>query len=178
MNRLFTWIDLNDTQFFLFVNQKLRCQMLDILLPRFTHIAGASFTITSLLILQFFVSFPVKLWVFQALGSLGFSHVFVHIIKKCYCRERPYKKLTNVYLSSSPLKDYSFPSGHTTAAFSIAIVFSLHSLLLATILMPIASTIAFSRMYLGLHYPTDCIIGALLGSVSSITVVTITGMFI
>lgn len=178
MNRLFSWIDMNDTQFFLFVNQKLRCQTLDFLLPKVTHIAGASFTITSLLIIQFFVSFPMKLWVFQALGSLAFSHIFVRIIKKCYCRERPYTKLSNVYLSSSPLKDYSFPSGHTTAAFSIAIVFSLHSLLLATILIPIASIIAFSRMYLGLHYPTDCIIGALLGSVSSITVVTFSSLII
>ncbi|WP_161568316.1 phosphatase PAP2 family protein [Anaerobacillus alkaliphilus] len=171
MNRLVTWITTNDTHIFHFVNQQLRCRIFDFLLPKLTHMGGATFTITSLFIIIFFSESLIRYWAIEALLSLALSHVIVHLIKKVYCRKRPYDKLTGVNLSSNPLKDYSFPSGHTTAAFSIAIVFSLHSLLLAIILLPIALMIGFSRMYLGLHYPTDCIIGALLGTISSIILV-------
>lgn len=171
MNRILTWVSVNDTQLFHYVNQQLRCRFFDYTLPKLTHLGGARFTITSLLMLLVLSSSTVQLWTLQALLSLSASHVIVHTIKKMYCRERPYKKLQNIFLAASPLKDYSFPSGHTTAAFSVAVVFALHSTILALILLPIAFLIGFSRMYLGLHFPTDCAIGALLGTICSVILV-------
>ncbi|WP_332694334.1 phosphatase PAP2 family protein [Halalkalibacter lacteus] len=171
MNRLLTWVSLNDVQLLQFVHQQLRCRLLDFTLPKITHLGGATFTLSSLFLIIILSSSPIKLLAFQALLSLTLSHVVVHIIKKIYSRERPYKKLANIVLSSHPLRDYSFPSGHTTAAFSTIVVFALHSFVLAAFLLPLASLIGFSRMYLGLHYPTDCMIGAMLGSISAFTIV-------
>ncbi|WP_096187095.1 phosphatase PAP2 family protein [Evansella halocellulosilytica] len=177
MNRFVTWVTVNDDRFFLMVNQQMKCKVLDFVLPRITHVGGALFTLSSLFILIVLFPNDVRYWALQGLASLTISHVIVHIIKKAYCRPRPYAKLSNVHLCSNPLKDYSFPSGHTTAITSIAIIFSYYLPLLALFLLPIAALVGISRMYLGLHYPTDCIIGAMLGVVSSIFVVLATNAF-
>lgn len=170
MDRIVTWITTNDIYAFQFINHKLKCKFLDFLLPKITHIGGALFTISSLLLLISFSEFSMRLLALKALLSLTLSHIIVHLIKKVYCRERPYVKLANIHIGANPLKDYSFPSGHTTAVFSIAVVFALHSSLLAITLLPIAILVGFSRMYLGLHYPTDCMVGAFLGTISSFAV--------
>ncbi|MBU9713758.1 phosphatase PAP2 family protein [Evansella tamaricis] len=177
MNRLVGWLVTSDTHVFHYVNQQMRCRAFDYILPKLTHLGGATSTISSLLLIMLLSGEIVRSWAIQALISLTVSHIIVHFIKKAYCRERPYRKLENVNLSSSPLKDYSFPSGHTTAAFSIVIVFSMYSLALAILLLPLAVLIGFSRMYLGLHFPTDCIIGALIGTLSSVLVVYSSSVF-
>lgn len=168
MKRIGTWIAANDRYAFHFINHKLKCKLFDFLLPKLTHLGGALCTISSLLLIILLSDSIIRMLAFKALLSLAVSHIIVHIIKKVYCRERPYVTLSAANLGAHPLKDYSFPSGHTTAVFSISIVFALHSLLLAIILVPLAMLIGFSRMYLGLHYPTDCMAGALLGTCSSL----------
>jgi len=177
VSRFVTWVASHDKRIFSLINQQLRCKVLDIVLPKITHLGGALITITSLLVIIAFTKGEIRLWSIEAILSLSLSHVVVHIIKKIYRRIRPYNKLEFVNLSSNPLRDYSFPSGHTTAGFAIAVVFSLHSTVLAMLLLPLAALVAISRIYLGLHYPTDCIIGALLGTVSSMVIVSISMYF-
>lgn len=144
----------------------MKCRFLDVAFPIITHLGGATFTLLSLLFLMMFFS-ELRLVAAQSLLSLSLSHVIAHIIKKAYCRPRPYNVLSAVNLCAHPLKDYSFPSGHTTAAFAIAVMFSMYFSFLAPALIFMAFLVGLSRMYLGLHYPTDCIIGAFLGSFTS-----------
>ncbi len=61
-------------------------------------------------------------------------------------------------------KDYSFPSGHTAAAFSVAAIFALNFPAVMYNLAGLAALVGVSRMYMGQHYPTDVAIGALLGA--------------
>lgn len=171
MNRIGVWLSTLDLFVFELVNRHMRCRLLTFLLPKLTHVGGAFFSISSLVIVLAFTTMTYRLWAFEALLSLALSHILVHFIKKVYGRERPYLKLSNSYLITTPLKDYSFPSGHTTAVFSITVVFAIHSPLLACLLLPIAFFVGLSRMYIGLHYPTDCVFGALLGILSSFLVV-------
>mgnify|MGYP000876459726 FL=1 len=85
-------------------------------------------------------------------------------IKWTLNRERPYEKypdIDNVYFADDP----SFPSGHTASAFALATS--------ATLIWPKwyvavpaytwAGSVAYSRLHLGLHYPTDVVAGAVLG---------------
>jgi len=175
--KLINWLTTNDIKIFSYVNQSLKCRLLDFWMPIITHLGGATFTIVLPFTLIFFVP-SMKLWAIQALIALTISHLIVRIIKKGYPRKRPYLTLPNTRTFPNPLVDYSFPSGHTTAVFSVAVAFSLNVTIASFILMPIAMIVGFSRMYLGLHYPTDCIIGAILGSVTALLVVYMHSLYL
>ena len=154
------------------INKQWRCRFFDLCLPKITHLGGATFTLSLLFALIILFPDPIRSSAIAALVSVTISQIFVQIIKKLLCRRRPYLKLTDVNTCSNPLKDYSFPSGHTTAAFAVAIVFAVQYPFIALTLLPLAILVGISRMYLGLHYPTDCIIGAAIGVVSSIATIT------
>lgn len=171
MKSLTSWLTRSDQFLIQLVNCHFKCRLLDWLMPRVTHLGGATATISFLLGWLLFMPDPVKVWALEALIALGTSHLAVRFLKKYLPRIRPYLKLTHLHTFPNPLTDYSFPSGHTTAAFSIAITFALHSSFMMMILIPYAMIIGFSRMYLALHYPTDVLIGICLGSSFAFTVV-------
>ena len=127
MKSLTSWLSRSDQFLIQLVNCHFKCRLLDWLMPRVTHLGGATATISFLLGWLLFMPEPVKIWALEALVALGTSHLAVRFLKKYLPRIRPYLKLTHLHTFPNPLTDYSFPSGHTTAAFSIAITFALHS---------------------------------------------------
>lgn len=89
------------------------------------------------------------------------------ILKNLIQRPRPFIDIQTAHLLISRPTSYSFPSGHTASSFAAAgIIFStlkkfrIHAVILA-------SLIAFSRMYLFVHYPSDILGGILLGMICS-----------
>ncbi|MGH8200753.1 MAG: phosphatase PAP2 family protein [Steroidobacteraceae bacterium] len=86
------------------------------------------------------------------------------VLKRAFVRERPFITHAAIDPAMAPLDRYSFPSGHTLHAVSFALQASLHFPQLAWVLIPLALTIAASRVVLGLHYPTDVLAGAVLGA--------------
>tara|TARA_R110002096_G_scaffold196928_1_gene379873 strand:- start:786 stop:1331 length:546 start_codon:yes stop_codon:yes gene_type:complete len=89
-------------------------------------------------------------------------------LKSRLVRERPFISNNIIKQAAPALDQYSFPSGHTMHAFSFAILFSYFLPELTSVVWGFAGLVAMSRVILGLHYPTDVVAGALLGSCLSV----------
>jgi undecaprenyl-diphosphatase len=95
-------------------------------------------------------------------GLLGVT--IYGLLKRWFVRERPFIRHAGISRVGAPLDRYSFPSGHTLHAVSFAWQATVHFPELGWVLVPLAGLIAASRVVLGLHYPTDVIAGAILGT--------------
>ncbi|MDT8439050.1 MAG: phosphatase PAP2 family protein [Wenzhouxiangellaceae bacterium] len=85
------------------------------------------------------------------------------LLKARLVRERPFMVHPGILAGTAPLDRYSFPSGHTLHAVMFTTLAIAWFPLLAAVLVPFALLVAVSRMVLGLHYPTDVVVGALIG---------------
>ena len=93
------------------------------------------------------------------------------ILKPLIARIRPYVLDESLICLVKPQWDYSFPSGHTSASFATAGVlpFMGAKKRLAIPLLILAALIGFSRLYVRVHYPTDVIVGAVVGLIAAFT---------
>lgn len=99
-----------------------------------------------------------------AMGLTALIGVGVYkLLKQHLVRERPYLTHHDIRVGCAPLDRYSFPSGHTLQAVLFTIVAVAWFPALAAVLIPLTVLIAMSRVVLGLHYPTDVLVGALIG---------------
>jgi undecaprenyl-diphosphatase len=106
----------------------------------------------------------------ELLVALMFSQFFVQILKRTLGRQRPYKVLNDLNTFGIEMKDYSFPSGHTTASFCVAVVISINYPQMLPFTFLFAVLIGISRIYLGVHFPSDVLAGAVLGIASAFIV--------
>lgn len=95
-------------------------------------------------------------------GAIGL--VIYKLIKSATVRARPYTRDSNIRLGTAPLDKYSFPSGHTLHAVGFTLVIMAHYPALGWLVLPVALLVAASRVILGLHYPTDVLIGGVIGA--------------
>lgn len=159
-----------DDFFMELINRRMRNRYFDYLMYRLTNLGGALFS--SLVIFGMIVFGDNKL---QKIGVeifvvLFFSQLIVHSLKRLLSRERPYKILEHLNTFGIQLKDYSFPSGHTAASFSIATTIALNIPRLSILVFLIAIIVGLSRVYLGVHYPTDVAAGFFIGFLTSIII--------
>ncbi|MFD1886109.1 phosphatase PAP2 family protein [Paenibacillus wenxiniae] len=149
---------------FRWFNTRLHNPFLNFFFYYLTNLGGATFTIIATLAIWLLAPQPWSLAGLQAAIALAISHIPVAIAKKLYPRIRPYLAIPETITFRNPLTDHSFPSGHTTAIFSVTVPFMLANTATIPWLLPIALLVAISRMYLGLHYPSDVLVGMLIGS--------------
>ncbi|HUW06424.1 MAG TPA: phosphatase PAP2 family protein [Williamwhitmania sp.] len=96
------------------------------------------------------------------------SSAMTTILKYSVKRPRPFTTYPDIEKLSAG-GSYSFPSGHTSSAFATATSLSLAYPKWYVIVPSFAwaSTVGYSRMYLGVHYPSDVLAGAIIGAASS-----------
>ncbi len=105
-------------------------------------------------------------WPLVKLLAIGFllERTVYFIFKNAFKRNRPPEAIPG-YISVIKASDqFSFPSGHTSAAFLVAVAVSWVFPFMAWILLPWAIAVGMARVILGVHFPTDTLAGATLGS--------------
>ena len=99
---------------------------------------------------------------YMLLMALAISILLNYLIKIIIARPRPFLEY-NFSLLIDPPHSFSFPSGHTQQSFVVATILLFVNKKAGIVGYIIAACIGFSRMYLLVHYPSDVLIGAILG---------------
>ncbi|MED9903056.1 MAG: phosphatase PAP2 family protein [Lachnospiraceae bacterium] len=108
---------------------------------------------------------------FTMMGAMALSYLLGNLmLKNLIGRARPCVVDTSVTLLIPQPGEYSFPSGHTLNGFTAATVIFLYSKKAGIPALVFAAAIAFSRLYLFVHYPTDILGGILLGVADAVIV--------
>lgn len=143
--------------------QSIRNEFLDFLMPLITMLGDKGiFLIAVGLLMLFFKKY--RICGIATLGSLLTGLIIGNgLLKNLIMRDRPCWINETVNMLVAVPHDYSFPSGHTTACFTAATVIFLHDKKLGIPAYIIAVAVAFSRMYLYVHFPTDILAGMILG---------------
>lgn len=101
-----------------------------------------------------------------AILALTIGAMFTNVLfKPAFARIRPYEVIDGLILLVEKQKDFSFPSGHSCASFAAAVALRGHLPRRAVLgLLSLAALIAISRLYVGVHYPSDVLGGILIGT--------------
>jgi undecaprenyl-diphosphatase len=99
-----------------------------------------------------------------ATAAAGLGLLSNQLIAHAVERTRPFlAHPAHAHLLIARSRDPSFPSDHATGAFALAFAIWLYDRTIGTALLVVAAIIAFSRVYVGTHYPGDVVAGALIG---------------
>ncbi len=166
-NKLTKQLLLEDVEVFKLIHRKIRCRILSWIMPYITYLGGTAISILLPLALIVFGEGRLQVLGWELGISLLFSHLLVQIIKRMASRPRPYKVFKDIKLQGVTIEAHSFPSGHTTASFATALLLSIYFPEYSLLCVSGAMLIGLSRIYLGVHYPSDVLMGAVLGTLFS-----------
>jgi undecaprenyl-diphosphatase len=106
----------------------------------------------------------------DATATLVFSHLAVQLVKRTVSRPRPSRAIAHAALVEDPDR-FSFPSGHSGAAMSVAFAYAVAYPALAAPILMVAMLVGLSRVALGVHYPGDVLVGQMLALLTGAVVV-------
>ncbi len=162
MNVLLEW----DANILLWIQENMRTDLMTTIMKGITRLGDSACLWIVLTVLFLVLSNTRKVGVTSAV-ALIITFLTVNLgIKNIVARTRPYEVVEGLINLVDKQKDFSFPSGHAAHAFAVGVVI--------LIMMPrkigvpifvISILMALSRLYIGVHYPTDVIAGATIGTI-------------
>lgn len=166
------WLITLDANILLWIQTHLRKEILTPIMLFITNLGNSGwFWLILLAILLFFTKYRKAALTGVIAVLIGF--IITNLcIKNIVARTRPYEVIEGLqYLGIRP-HDFSFPSGHSTCsmAASVALLEGLPKKA-GIPLFILALFICFSRLYVGVHYPTDVLAGALIGSAAAVAAI-------
>lgn len=152
----------------LYAIQTLHAPWLDRLMVFVTNLAnhGEFWIAVGLLLLCFA---KTRIMGATVLISIALGYVTGNLVlKPLIARSRPCWLNPEVALLTPPLRDYSFPSGHTMVSFEGAVSIARYHRRWGWAALALAVLIGCSRLYLFVHFPTDVLAGMILGAIHAL----------
>jgi len=156
-----------DSSILLYIKDNMHGHIMDKLMITLTHLGngGMIWIIISVVLV---ISKKYRKIGFMAIAALILSTILGEgVLKHVVKRIRPSANIPAVNLLIAKPLSYSFPSGHTTSSFAVAGILAKYFKAYALEFFSLASLIAFSRLYLYVHYPTDVLAGIVIGLICS-----------
>jgi undecaprenyl-diphosphatase len=101
----------------------------------------------------------------DAVSVIGLTMLTVNYpLKRFFRRRRPFIAFVKARVFGRRPRDFSFPSGHAAAGFAGAAILGSHAPAFSPLFYTLAAIVSLSRVYLGVHYPSDVLFGAFLGA--------------
>lgn len=153
-----------DGGFLLFLQGSVRNQVLNSIMIFITSLGDGGMIWIAATILLLIPKKTRKIGIMSAVALLGSLIINNNIVKNIVQRPRPFVTFTDLQIIIPTPSEFSFPSGHTSSSFAAAAVFYRYlpkKLGIPSVIL--AGLIGFSRLYVGVHYPTDVIAGAIMG---------------
>ncbi|MCX8056049.1 MAG: phosphatase PAP2 family protein [Ignavibacteria bacterium] len=154
-----------DVAIFRFINGTLANPLTDKLMPFITDVSNWYLVYVLLWFIILFKGgrYRVGLAIGMILLVIVSDQLSSSVLKSLFERPRPCKVLENVHLLVGCTDSYSFPSSHAVNNFAAAMFFTFFYKHLKWILFSVATLMALSRIFVGVHYPSDVLGGALIG---------------
>lgn len=154
-----------DRTIFLLINRTLENPVFDHLMPALSN-KWLGFLVVAVVVPCLLIRYGRRVWLVIALAVLAVavSDLGAGLLKHAVQRVRPCHVIAEVHLLAGCTRSFAMPSNHASNMFALAGVVG--SLLPAWrwVLLPLAGGVAYSRVYLGVHYPADVLVGAACGA--------------
>ena len=163
-----------DKGLFYLINTKLTISFLDFFMPFITTKAN----FINVIVFAWLIIFIMGKWkdrkalIIVVLAVL-MSDLATDVLKNLIYRVRPCNALADVRILAGCTESFSFPSGHATNVFAVAVYLSYIYRRYLPILFILAILVAYSRVYTGAHYPLDVAGGAVVGSIGAIIAIEV-----
>jgi len=145
------------------IQDSMQSEVMDFLMPKITMLGDAGILWILIAVIMLFFKKYRKNGLLLGIGLLIGVIIGNLILKNIIARDRPCWIEASFPLLLENPDDYSFPSGHTLASAIAATMLTITNRKFGIVVIPLAAVIAFSRLYLYVHFPSDVIFAAILG---------------
>lgn len=154
-----------DGEILLWIQQHLRADFLNPVVKGITYLGNGGILMIALCIILMIIPKTRRLGIVCSCSLAATFLLNNLLLKNIVARTRPYEAVDGLSRIIGQQSDYSFPSGHSGASFAVAVpIFKECPRRIGVPVLILAFLIALSRLYVGVHYPTDIIAGILLGT--------------
>ena len=165
-----------DGQTLLFIQDHLRFEELNPFMIRFTNLGEFGLIWIIITVLLLIPKKSRRAGICSALALVASLCVTNFFLKNYVARVRPYEVVEGLTSLLGPVGEWSFPSGHASSGFAAAAaIYKSRPKRLGVPCIILAALLAWSRLYVGVHYPSDVIGGAIIGALLGLIVFWIFG---
>ena len=151
-----------------FIQNTFSCAFMDVIMPAISFLGNAGWVWILAGVVMAVIPKTRKIGITVCIALLLSLIVCNLTLKPIVNRIRPYDIKEGIELLITKPHDASFPSGHSSASFAAAVAMVLYNKKIGIPAVVLASLIAFSRLYLYVHFPTDVLGGIILGSLCAV----------